>query len=411
MRPALELLRGERRARIFFAAHVQSALGTGASYVALLLIAYDRFRSPWAVTCMLLAEFLPSVLLGPLLGAAADRWPRRRLLVAADLLRAGAFLGLALVGSFGATLALALVAGVGNALFAPTVMAALPSLVERRRLPAATSLFAAVDELGYTAGPALAGVALVFVGPERLLGVNAATFVVSALALGSLLFTAASPSEGQEAPGGLRTGLRAVAALGGVRVLLLASTAVVACLGMVNVGELVLAREALGAGPSGYGALVAAMGGGIAVGSLLGSRGGSPLRLRDRYLSGLAVCAAALLVIAVAPSLVLAVPAFFVLGLGNGVALSHENLILQTTVPDGLLGRAFGARNALASAAFVIAFLSAGALASTMGPRPLFALAGAGVLLAWGLAALALRRAPDPRAGAPRGVAPEGAAG
>ena len=409
MKAALDLLRSERRARIFFAAHVQSALGTGASYVALLLIAYDRFRSPWAVTCMLLAEFLPSVLLGPLLGAAADRWPRKRLLVLADLLRAATFLALALVGSFGATLALAVVAGIGNALFASTVMAALPSLVERDRLPAATSLFAAVDELGYTAGPAVAGIALLVVGPEALLGANAATFAVSALALGRLAFAGAA--DGSQAPAGLRAGLRALAALRGVRVLLMASTGVVACLGMVNVGELVLAREALGAGNSGYGALVAAMGGGIAVGSLLGSRGGSAARLRVRYLAGVAVCALALLGIAVAPSLVLALPGFFVLGLGNGVALAHENLILQTTVADGLLGRVFGARNALASAAFVVAFLSAGAFASAVGPRPLFAVAGTGVLLAWALAVLALRRAPDAGAGAPRGMTPEGVTG
>ena len=59
------------------AAVAQSVLGTGAGYVALLLVAYDRWRSPWAISLILLAEFLPPMLLGPVAGAAADRWSRR----------------------------------------------------------------------------------------------------------------------------------------------------------------------------------------------------------------------------------------------------------------------------------------------------------------------------------------------
>jgi len=87
--------------------------------------------------------------LGAVVGAAADRWPRRRLLVAGDLLRAGAFVGLALTGSFPLMIPLALTSGVGQALFHPTVMATLPSLVSRERLPTATGLYGALREAGF----------------------------------------------------------------------------------------------------------------------------------------------------------------------------------------------------------------------------------------------------------------------
>jgi len=46
MKSTFDLLRREPGARVFFAAHAQSSFGTGAGYVALLLIAYERFRSP-----------------------------------------------------------------------------------------------------------------------------------------------------------------------------------------------------------------------------------------------------------------------------------------------------------------------------------------------------------------------------
>src|SRR4051794_36555112 len=166
MKAIFEMLRGERAARPFFLVHAQSSLGSGAGYVAILLVAYERFQSPWAITAILLAEFLPAMLLGPLLGAAADRWSRKRLLVAADAVRAAAFLGLVLVDGFAATLGLALLAGTGTALFNPTVMAALPGLVSRERLPAASSLYGTIEELGYVVGPVVAGLAF-FSPPPR----------------------------------------------------------------------------------------------------------------------------------------------------------------------------------------------------------------------------------------------------
>src|SRR5918992_3921292 len=100
MRSTLDLLRTERRARLFFVAHAQSSIGTGAGYVALVVIAYDRFRSPWAISLVLLADFLPAMVLGPVFGAAADRWSRRACAIASDVARAVAFIGIAVVDSF-----------------------------------------------------------------------------------------------------------------------------------------------------------------------------------------------------------------------------------------------------------------------------------------------------------------------
>ena len=124
MRETFELLRHERRARIFFAALAQSALGTGAGYVALLLIAKDRFDSPWAISLVLLAELIPAMLFGPFFGALADRWSRRSCMIAADVMRAVAFLGIALVDGFAGTLAFALLAGIGTGIFTPAALAA-----------------------------------------------------------------------------------------------------------------------------------------------------------------------------------------------------------------------------------------------------------------------------------------------
>ena len=86
--------RTERRARWFFAAHLQGALGTGAGYVALLLLAYEQLGSAWGATAVLIADLAPAMLLGPLLGGLIDRTSRLGCAIAAELIGALAFAGL-----------------------------------------------------------------------------------------------------------------------------------------------------------------------------------------------------------------------------------------------------------------------------------------------------------------------------
>lgn len=405
MKAAIELLRNERRARVFFAANVQSAFGTGAGYVALLLIAYERFHSPWAITAILLAEFLPAMFMGPFVGAAADRWSRKGLLVAADLIRAGAFAGLVVVGSFEATVALALLAGAGNAIFTPTIMAALPRFVGEGRFPAATSLYNSINESGFTAGPALAALAFVFAGAETLMAVNALSFLVSAIALSCLSFGGRSPQPRDEEPKGIAQGawrgLRAVAADRGVRSLLVVAGATVFTMGMINVAELLLATDALDVGSSQFALLVAATGVGIATGSLFGCSGGDVAKLKRNLIRGILLCGLAVTAAGLAPTFWIALPAFAAMGVGNGVVLSHEGVLMQTVVPDHLLGRFFGIKNSVVSWCFAGAFLSGGALTAAIGPRALFVLAGISTLAVCWYGSVRLRSAWTERVSAP----------
>ena len=180
----LKLLRDTPSLRRFFAAFFQSQIGTGAAYVALLLVAYDRFHSGWAIALVLLGEFLPGIVLAPLFGSLADRISRRRLAVCADLLRALCFVALAIVPSFAATVALALLAGVGTALFRPAINAALPGMVPPERRSQLTAIFYASVNSGLMLGPALAAGLLLITTAPVVLVLNAVSFVVSAGLLG-----------------------------------------------------------------------------------------------------------------------------------------------------------------------------------------------------------------------------------
>jgi MFS transporter len=405
IRPQIELLR-QPPARLFFLAHTQSSLGTGAAYVGLLLLAYERFQSPWAITLVLLADLVPAMLLGPLFGAAADRWSRRVCAIAADLARASAFLALAVVDSFAATVALALVAGGGTGLFRPAALAGLPSLAGRAHLASATSLFGALDDLGFLLGPALAAPVLAVASPATLMAVNGATFAVSALLLARLRYGERPDvvARGDGRPSLLaaaREGLLTTASMPGVRVVALAASAVLLCAGIFNVAELLLATEELRASSAGFSALAAVFGLGLVCGSLTGARGGEPPALKRGFLLGLLLTGLGLAGSALAGTFPVALATFGLAGTGNGLMLVHERLLLQSTVADELLGRVFGVKDSLASWAFACSYLAGGALVVLVGIRPAILVAAGGALAVWASASLALR-APWPHAASPR---------
>lgn len=396
MRAVTDLLRHERRARVFFAALAQSSLGTGAAYVALLLVALDRFDSPWAIGLVLLADVVPAMFLGPLFGAVADRWSRRACAVLGDLLRAGAFLALVLVDGFAATFVFALVAGIGTAMFTPAALAALPSLVENRRVPAATSLYGAIADLGFTAGPAIAAAILLAAGPETILAANAVTFTASAVALALLPFGGRpSRPEGSPRPSLLRDvreGIVATAGMAGLRLVLVAAGAALVFGALFNVGQPLLAQDELGSSDAGFAVLVTSYGLGFISGTLSGSAGGHVRLLRRRFLTGAFLMAFGFAASGMAPTVAAAVVTFVAAGYGNGMLLVYERLLIQALVPDSLSGRVFGIRDSLTAWAFALGFLLGPLLLEALGTRATITAAGACGLVVWAVTTFGLRR-------------------
>jgi MFS family permease len=388
---------------VFFAALTQSALGTGAAYVALLLVAYDRVSTPWAISAVLIADLVAPMFLGPVFGAAADRWSRRTCMVLADAVRAVSFTAIAFVDSFSATVALAFLAGVGTALFTPASLAALPSLVVPRRLPAATSLYGAITDFGLAAGPAMAALILLFGGPQWILLINGVTFAISAGILMAIRFGhAPDRSADEETPSHAvvallheaREGLRVVRGTAGLRSILFGSALALFFAGLVNVAELPFLADDLDAGDAVYSVAVGLAGLGIVAGSLQGGAGGRLGRLKGRYLFGVLVMGGGYVLTGFAPSYWVVFATFTVAGFGNGMMLVYERLIIQATVPDAMAGRVFGSKDALTAWAFAISFVVAGAAVTAVGPKAVLVAAGAGVILIGTAIAVGLRK-PD----------------
>ena len=408
----LALLRTPGTVRRFLLVSLQSSVGNAVGYVALLLLAYDRFRSPWAVSLVLLADFLPAIVLAPLFGALADRYSRRLLTVGADLLRCGAFVALAFAGSFVAILALALVAGIGTALYHPAAKSALADLAGPRG-DVAMGALVTVWSVASVAGPALATVLLLAISPSSLLLVDAATFLVSALVLNRLpldrgetvptvpaavVVSADStvaiaagellPAQVGDAPvaHGVRAGLRAARAVDGLSAVVGVGAAATLAFSLMNVAEPLLATDELDAGGAGFALLVALYGVGSTLGTMRG-RAELGILIASVACGGVLLCASAL-----AQSLPFAAATFLATGLFAGAVMSSDHQLVARLAPAAIQGRVFGLKDSLDAIAFCTAFVAGGLIASVSDSRAVFAVSGGGALLAAGLATVMLHR-------------------
>lgn len=364
--------------RRLFLATFTSSIGTWLAFVALVVDVYDRTGDANWVSALLIADFLPIVLVGILLGPLIDRLPRRNILVAADLVRAGVFCVLPFATSAAQIVGLALIIGVATSLFRPAVFAGLPNLVADDDLGHANGILQSGENFAWAVG-ALAGGALVAAsGSDAAYWLNAGTFVVSALfILGirqSLEEHERSPSAGHRRD--LVEGLRMVTRSRGLLTILVAWSIVTLGQAIGNVSEIVLAKEEFNAGDFGYGVLVATAAVGLTIGSLAGGDVIRRFGIRVPYVAGVVLLAFGFAAAAVSPNVWVAAVFVVVSGLGNGAVVVCNAVLVQRGAPDRLRGRAFTVVMSIGYAFFGLGMIVAGPLTNGFGART-----------AWGISA------------------------
>ncbi|HLE58976.1 MAG TPA: MFS transporter, partial [Candidatus Limnocylindria bacterium] len=179
----LAVLRQRNYALLWFGGLV-SMLGDFVLFVGLPFEIYRLTGSTLASAGMVLAFLVPSILLGSVAGVFVDRWDRRRLMVAVNLLQAVSLLPLLLVGELGLWVAYAVlvVESSLSQLFSPAQVALMPSLLAggKDELLTANALSGVGRHLARLIGPALGGVIVAAGGLAAVGVVDSISFVASA---------------------------------------------------------------------------------------------------------------------------------------------------------------------------------------------------------------------------------------
>src|SRR5262245_10349059 len=376
-----------RDARALIAASAASQIGDWLYNAALLGYVYAATGSATWVGAATICRLLPYVLLGPIGGAIADRFPRRSVLVVGDVLRLILMLGLvALVAAAGpgqVGSALTVLASAAGSAERPAALALMPRLVGESRLGAANALLHTVQELGVVVGPAI-GAVLLAAGPSWLaFAVNAGTFAASAALVSTIRDRSRPPRVRGNAAAQVAFGLRTARKTAFVVALFVVSGTVEFTYGAQTVQLVVYAEHSLGLGAGGYGVLLTALGVGGVLSTLVNARLATARRVSLVVVATAVATCATQLVLAGSSVLVIALAAVAI----GGAALVSCEVVTETalarTVPAEALGRVVGVFEAASVGAMIAgAVLAPVVIAATSLTTSFLVLGGASIAVA-----------------------------
>ncbi|WP_211239612.1 MFS transporter [Jiangella gansuensis] len=397
-RGAARLLRADAAFRSLFVARTVSFLGDSLSLVALMLHVADTAGQAIAVSLLLLVGDLAPALLSPLTGALSDRFDRKRVMIASELVQAVLLAAIALsLPPLPLLLALVGVRALAGQAFLPASRAAVATLVPPRDHAAANSALGLATNGGEAAGPLLAAALFPLVGIVGVLLVDAATFLLSAALLVGLPPLPPSPVDGAEPraslAGDARDGLVFIWRAPALRIVALGFCAVVAFNGIDDVALVVLARDTLDAGDSAVGVLLAAVGLGLFAGYALLARSARRWSMVVLLATGFAVSSIGNLLTGLAWAVAAAFTLQAVRGLGIAAMDVATNTLLPRLVPPAMLGRVFGNLYGAIGLAAGVSYLAGGLLLDATSAPVTFVVAGAGGTLATVAVAVTLPRA------------------
>lgn len=381
-----------------------STIGDYCYAVALPWLVLSNHGSTVLLGIVLACYGVPRTILMPIGGVLADKIGPRTLMLFADVMRCAlvsvlTFLAArhtASIDTLGPTAALI---GAGEALFIPASYTIMPSLLDEDQLAAGNAMNGAAVQVGQLIGPGLGGALVATTGSSTAaMGVDAASFAVSALTLALLPRRAAAGSmaaksaraadrpavTAQDAPPGTATAEPAGRPPGMVayirnsramQVILLTGIVMnMANGGMIEVALPALAHARWGAGA--YGALLACLAIGAVLGTLAAARTG---RMRaPGYIASLGFIIEGV-AIALLPYLggkVGAAIALLFIGAAGGVGGVIFFTVAQRHIPSAILGRVMGVIMMCSLGAFPLSVLVTGILVRHLGTTPFFPIAG-----------------------------------
>jgi MFS transporter, DHA3 family, macrolide efflux protein len=379
-----------RSLALLWLGQVISHLGDALFLVGVFFLALEVTGSKAASGLLVAMNFLPALALGLFAGAFVDRHDRRRMMIAADLLRAIAVGSIPVLHATGHLTALPLAVAMfslatGTTIFNPALKALLPELTPPAHLTRTVAFFQISEYGALVLGPVLAALILPRVPTIHLFTVDSITFVFSALSMALL------PRQGRAAlvsPAVARArDILAEVGAGLVMVrenrvltavLILSALDNVIMMGLAHVGIPLLVKETLGLGPDAYARAQSFFFFGLAASSAgmwLFARGlpKGPLILIGVILDGLTFVP-----LAFCHTLFQVQAALFIHAMAIPLIIIPRTVLIQQLVPGALHGRIFALVNVTVFGMTAISSGLSGLLAESIAPQTLFLVLGIG---------------------------------
>ncbi len=376
--------------RSFVASRVFSSIGFQAVTVAMGWMIYDQTHSAFYLGLVGFCQFLPMVILTFVVGHVADRFDRRRIGLACQLIEALTALVLAVVvwqhwiGPAGILAAVA-VMGAATAFERPTMAALLPNIVPSSLLQVAIATSTSMMQTAFIIGPSLGGL-LYGVSPVVPFAASAVLYVIASFNVISIrLERLQSPSREPMTLSSVFAGVSFIRSrpvmLGTISLDLFA-----VLLGGATALLPMFARDILHAGPWGLGLLRGAPAVGALIMSIWLARRPLQTDVGKKMLFAVLVFGVATIVFAVSSNIILSVAALFVVGASDTVSVVVRSSLVQLLTPDAMRGRVNAVNSLFIGTSNQLGEFESGMLASALGPVLTGIVGGVGtivVVLLW----------------------------
>ena len=362
-----------RRWRALLASYAISTTGDFLFSVALVVYLLDETGSVGWVAASVIARIAVATALGPIGGVIADRFDRRRLMVQLDLGRAALMTATCVAVGAGAPPIVAVVLTVASTAlstpYRPAAVAATPQVVTEDDLATANAAEATVGQLAWFLGPAIGSALVAFTGPSVAFGVNAGTFVVSAMLLSGVGDIGTGTRSDDEHVGVFRSlaeGGSALRRVPGLAAMTLILAAILFAYGIEQVVQVLVSRDRLDMGADGVGVLNACLGaGGLLAAPFAGRLAARQDAGRLLALAGV-MMGVPLALLSVTSNVVVAGALMIVEGVGN-IALDVLFMtLLQRACPVALIGRVFALQDSSGALAQLLGTIAAPILVSAI---------------------------------------------
>ena len=361
MNPYRALITENRNYRLLWCGQIVSQLGDWFNSVALYALLLELTGTATSVALMIIVQFLPMAVIGPVAGVVVDRVNRRRLMIATDVMRGMAVLALLLVRRPDQVWIVYLVMGAVvsmTAFFEPARTAVIPNLTTRSQLLTANALSSATWSAMLAIGAGLGGVVTALFGRNVAFVVNAVSFLASAVIIARTSFDAAPPAVKRPAGwasltgfGDLVEGIRYVKSDRHVAALMLVKAGWGIAGGVLLIMTVMGEREFRmgGSAAAGIGVLYAARGIGAGIGPIMARAwlGQQPDEMRRAIAPSYVLVALFYLMLSWSPNIYVAGAAVIGAHAAGSVLWVFSTVLLQMSVPDRFRGRVFSAEIAL----------------------------------------------------------------
>ncbi|UGB32818.1 MULTISPECIES: MFS transporter [Bacillaceae] len=182
----IELLKDKTYLRYWLSV-VVSFLGDAMTVTTVLYLVGTTVENPLLIGFVFVAQLLPAVIIGPLIGPLIEKYSSRRMMIFSDVYRCIMVLGMILfVDKPLVLICLTCLQGIGTAFFEPARMASIPIIVGIDRIPSGIALFQTTLAVIKLVGPVLAGLLLAFQSPSLVFVLDASSYIISACLIFSL---------------------------------------------------------------------------------------------------------------------------------------------------------------------------------------------------------------------------------